>query len=242
MPRIALAIPCYLGVLRPADAAHAARVLRALGDEVTTLDGLCCGQPPFNSGFRSEAKATGRALLRAARPFEAVVMPSGSCVAMVQHYLPALFDGRAPAANRVAQRVHEFASYVARHPALEQVRFRLDGAAAYHDSCHARRELRITNDVAALLARVEGFDVRRLNEEAECCGFGGTFSVKLPEVSVAMMTAKLGDVAASGARVLVSTDLSCLVHLQAGADGTGMTLETWSVAELLSRALVEDGT
>ncbi|MEO6397928.1 MAG: (Fe-S)-binding protein, partial [Tepidiformaceae bacterium] len=96
----------------------------------------------------------------------------------------------------------------------------------------------VTADAVALMARIEGLELRRLSFEGECCGFGGAFSVKLPEVSVAMMTAKLDDVRGAGARVLVSGDYSCLAHLEGGARGMGLRLETWTMAELLSRALV----
>lgn len=180
----------------------------------------------------------GLQLLRAAHQHESVVTLSGSCTAMAQHYLPALFrDAKQRGAERLGARFVEFASYVASHPKLDSLGLKLDGTVAYHDSCHARRELGITSSVVALLARIQGLDVRRLEHEAECCGFGGSFSVKLPEVSAAMMSIKLGDLQASGVRVLTSTDLSCLAHIEAGGKGLGIEVETWTVAELLSRAL-----
>lgn len=238
MPRVALFVPCFFPVLRPVDARHAERVLRALGDEVSIIEGRCCGQPAFNSGYRDEARAAGRELLRAAQPHATIVTPSASCVSMVQHYLPTTFEAeRHVAAQSIGNRFHEFAGYVANHPALDSLTLRLPGVMAYHDSCHARRELGLTSTVLGLLGRVQGLEVRRLQYEEECCGFGGAFSVKHPEVSAAMMSAKLADVDGTGARVLVSTDLSCLSHLEAGARGLGMALETWTVAEVLSRAL-----
>lgn len=238
MPRVALFDPCYMAALRPGDAANARAVLLALGDDVAMLDGRCCGQPGFNSGFRDEARTVGRELLRAGQPFETIVVPSGSCTTMVTHYLPGLFeDGRQAAARSIAGRFQEFTSYVAAHVNFEKLALRLDGVVAYHDSCHARRELGLTDTVMGVLERIQGLEVRRLAFEDDCCGFGGSFSVKLPEVSVAMMTAKLDDVSASGARVLVSTDFSCLAHLDSGARGVGLRMETWSIPELLVRAL-----
>jgi L-lactate dehydrogenase complex protein LldE len=227
-----------MSALRPVDGEHAARVLRALGDTVTVVDGRCCGQPAFNSGYRDEAKAVGRELLRAAQPFETIVVPSGSCTSMVQHYLPGLFDGaRRDGAASIGKRFHEFSDYVAGHPRVEELRLRLAGTVTYHDSCHARRELGVTNQAVALIERVKGLELKRLQYEEECCGFGGTFSVKQPEVSAAMMAGKLADVTQTGARVVVSPDLSCLAHLDSGARGMGVAVETWTVAELLSRAL-----
>jgi len=235
---VALFDPCYMAALRPGDAEAARRVLEALGDETTLIDGRCCGQPAFNSGYREQAKTAGRELLKAAQPWSTVVSLSGSCTSMVRHYLPMLWDGeRRVGAQSIANRFQPFASYVQNHPNAGKLGLRLVGTVAYHDSCHARRELGITSDVVSLLGRIEGLEVRRLAYEEECCGFGGTFAVKMPEISVAMMTAKLDDVSATGAKVLVSADYSCLAHLEAGAKGLGMKFETWTLAELLARAL-----
>jgi L-lactate dehydrogenase complex protein LldE len=238
MARVALFDPCYMAALRPQDVGFARHVLEKLGDTVTLIDGRCCGQPAFNSGFRNEARAAGRQLLKAGRTHQAVVVPSGSCTAMVRHYLPALFEGRrAAGATAIANRFVDFASYVAGHPGLGRLALRLEGAVTYHDSCHSRRELHASGAAKKLLERVQGLEVRPLQFEEECCGFGGTFSVKEPEVSVAMMTSKLDDVALTGARVVVSTDYSCLAHLEGGARGLGMQVQGWTLAELLSRAL-----
>jgi len=238
MARVALFDPCYMSALRPGDISFARHVLETLGDTVTLIDGRCCGQPAFNSGFRDEARTVGRQLLKAGQPFETVVVNSGSCTAMVRHYLPTLFEGRrAAGATSIANRFVDFATYVAAHPMLNRVSFKLDGVVAYHDSCHTRRELHASGAVRALFARIDGLEVRSLLHEDECCGFGGTFAAKLPEISVAMMTSKLDDVALTGARVLVSADYSCLAHIESGARGIGIQLEGWSLAELLSRAL-----
>ncbi len=238
MASVALFDPCYMAALNPGDAANARRILEALGDEVTLIDGRCCGQPAFNSGYRGEARTVGRELLRAAQPHATIVVPSGSCGSMIAHFLPGLFaDERRLGAQSIANRFVPFASYVLRHPNVGNLGLRLAGVVAYHDACHGRRELALTADILALLGRVEGLEVRRLAFEEECCGFGGTFSVKLPEISVAMMTAKLDDVVATGAKVLVSGDFSCLAHLDAGARGIGLKLESWTLPELLVRAL-----
>lgn len=233
MAGLALFVPCYVEVLRPSEREHSLRVLRALGEDPEVVSGGCCGQPAFNSGFRDEAAAVGRALVRRLRRFDAVVVPSGSCTAMLRHYLPSLVRGAGPLAERVA----EFASYVTNHPRLGELRLRLDGVVAYHDSCHLRRELGATEAVVALLRRVEGLELRRLRFEEECCGFGGTFAVKLPEVSVRMAEQKLADIRATGARAVVSTDLSCLANLEATARGLGEPIETWTAADLIAAAL-----
>lgn len=236
--RIALVLPCFSPVLRPSDANDARRVLEALGEEVSVLAGHCCGQAPFNSGYRDEARKAGRELLRDVQSFEHAVLLSGSCTAMVQHYLPSLFDPpRDAGARAIAERVSDFASYVSGHRALHGLGLQLAGTVAYHDSCHSRRELKATNAALACIDAIDGLELRRLQFEDECCGFGGSFSVKLPKVSTEMLKTKLDVVAATGARVLVSGDLSCLTHIQAGADGMGQALETWTLPELLARAL-----
>ncbi|HCV00677.1 MAG TPA: Fe-S oxidoreductase [Dehalococcoidia bacterium] len=238
MVKVALFVPCYMAALRPGDGTHALRVLERLGDEVTTIAGPCCGQPAFNSGYRTEAKSVGRALLRAVRGHRIVVVPSGSCTSMVQHYLPGLWAGpRGASIHRMSERFIEFGAYVAAHPKMPELPLRLPGAVAYHDSCHGRRELGLTEGAISLLEQVEGLDVRRLSYEAECCGFGGTFTLKEPEVSVAMAKAKLADVESRGVRVLVSGDLSCLAHLEVTARAIDQPLETWTLAELLDRAI-----
>lgn len=235
---IGLFIPCYLATLRPTDTGHALHVLEALGDHVTVIDGRCCGQPAFNSGFREEAHDVGRGLLKEAQPFATIVTPSGSCTTMVRHYLPTVFPGeRGVGAQSIGNRFEELTSYVANHPNFDQLTLRLPGTVTYHDACHYRRELKLTDTAIGLLERIEGLELRRLTYEEECCGFGGSFSVKLPDVSVAMMTAKLGDIAETRAGVVVSADYSCLAHLESGARGVGMGIETWTMTELLSRAL-----
>ena len=238
MGEVALFTPCYLAALRPDDARGARRVLERLGDEVTVIAGPCCGQPAYNSGYRAEARSVGRALLRAARGHGTVVVPSGSCASMARHFLPTLWAGaRGASVARFCERFVEFGAWVRGHPRAEALALRLEGAVAWHDACHGRRELGLTQGALALLGRVEGLEVRRLAHEEECCGFGGAFAAKEPEVSLAMADAKLADAAATGARVLVSGDLSCLAHLETAARADGLALETWTLAELLDRAL-----
>ena len=233
---IGLFVPCYVAALRPRDVEHARRVLESLGDDVDVIDGVCCGQPAFNSGFRAEAKSVAREALRAARDYDRVVVLSGSCASMVMHYAPGLWEAhKREGAERIAGRFVEFASYVAGHSHLGDLGLRFTGAVAYHDSCHNRRELSATGTVTGLLSSIEGLDLRRLEHEDECCGFGGTFNVKYAGVAGGMAGSKLADVAEAGAPVLVSTDVSCLAHLtRAGGPNSPATI---SMAELLAQAL-----
>lgn len=238
MARTGLFVPCYIGAMRPSEARDARAVLEALGDEVDVLQGRCCGQPAFNSGFREEARTVGREALRLASRLQAIVVPSSSCTSMVRNQLPNLWEGvRRKAAESRAARFVDLASYVAAHPAWAGLRPRLDGVIAYHDSCHGRRELGTTATLTGLLERIDGLDVRRLAREDECCGFGGTFSAKLPEVSQVIAGWKVEDIVATGARAVVSADTSCLAHIQSRALQNGHGIEAWSLAGLLKRAL-----
>ena len=165
-------------------------------------------------------------------------MPSDSCVSRVRDHLPGLFEDRGRgAAASLGAAFHEFAGYVADHPALATLNLSLGGVIAYHDSCHARRSLGLTETVLGLFASIKGLEVRRLRFEAECCGFGGVFSAAQPETSAAIRAAKVEDIEATGARVVVSTDLSCLSHIATGLPGGNGTIETWTVSELLAKAL-----
>ncbi len=238
MSRIALLVPCYMTILRPKDVSSSRRVLEALGESVDEIKGYCCGQPAYNSGFRKEARSVGRKMLQATRNYETVVIPSGSCTSMIRTGMPKLFiEPQDVSIEQQTKKIWDFGEFVNSHHQINQVQFKMTGSIVYHDSCHGRRELGLTPNLVNLIQRIEGLDLRRLPHEEECCGFGGSFTVKQPEVSVAIARAKLEEVEQSGARILVSEDLSCLTHLQATAEGDGHTLETWTIAELLDRAL-----
>jgi L-lactate dehydrogenase complex protein LldE len=238
MGKIALFVPCYVQTIRPNERRFAERVLAALDIEFTVITDRCCGQPAFNSGFRDEAKKVGTGFLRAARDFDTIVTLSGSCTSMAREYLPSLFEGiRATNAATLGRRTVEFAEFVANAPGVRALGLELDGTVAYHDPCHVRRELGASKSALRVLGLVKGLDVRRIASEDECCGFGGTFATKFAEVSEEMGRAKLENVAASGAHVIVSGDVSCLAQLQSVADGSGIETETWTIAEVLAGAL-----
>ncbi len=200
----------------------------------------CCGQPAFNSGFHEEARRAARTWLAAFRGSEAIVAPSGSCVAMVRHGFPELFqDGAAAAAEReeagrLSARTYEFTEFLVSVLGREDVGAAFDGAVAYHESCHLLRELRVSRQPRALLAKVRGLELRELDLAQECCGFGGTFSVKFPELSAAMADEKLRSVQRSGAETLVACDMSCLMQMDGRARRLGLPLRCLHIAEVLS--------
>lgn len=229
---------CLGDLMAPQAVADARRVLEACRCEVGTARGTtCCGQPGFNSGFDDEARRVARTTVRAlAQTTGSIVVPSGSCGAMMRLHWRELFHGDRDEelARGVAGRVVEWSTLVAELP-LPALRW--SGRVAYHDSCHALRELRVHDAPRKLLAAVEGLEFVDLGSADRCCGFGGTFSVRYPDVAVAMADSKLADVAGAGVDALVSGDGGCLLHLGGRLSRTGSPVRAMHLASLLAEAL-----
>jgi L-lactate dehydrogenase complex protein LldE len=209
--RVQLFATCLGDLLFPDAVADAATLLRRAGFEVDFPPGqICCGQPAFNAGHRAAARRVARTVVRAFSRDVPIVTPSGSCATMVAHYLPELV-GAEPLP------VVELAAFLAGQGA-ELERVNEGRTVAYHDSCHMLRELGISAEPRELLERT-GASLAPLPRPDLCCGFGGTFSVRQPEVSVAMADDKLAG--AANADALVTADPGCLMHLRARADRAG---------------------
>lgn len=250
MGRVALFVTCVGDLVAPEVPAAAVRVLRAAGEDVEVPEGqTCCGQPAWNAGFAPEAAAVAEASLVAlertlAEGAEAVVVPAGSCTTMVRLYWPALFEaaGRPELVERaraVAEQVRELTEHLVERGAegvAEDVAGPAGGAAgatvALHRSCHLERELHVRTQPRALLEGA-GCGLADWPADDRCCGFGGTFSVTLPEVSVAMADEKL-DALPSEVGEVVGTDASCLLHLAARARRRGLDVRFRHVAEVLA--------
>ena len=212
-PRVQLFATCLGDLVMPDAVADARALLEGAGFEVVfPKEQVCCGQPAFNSGHRAAARRVARTFARTFTREEPIVAPSGSCATMVAHYLPELL-GCEPFP------IHELSSFLeANGASLETTNG--DRTVAYHDSCHMLRELGIEEQPRRLLER-SGARVVPLPRPDLCCGFGGTFSVRQPEISVAMADDKLAGVSAAEADVLVTADPGCLMHLAARAERTG---------------------
>jgi L-lactate dehydrogenase complex protein LldE len=210
--RVQLFATCLGDLLLPGAVADAETLLRDAGhDVVFPPDQTCCGQPAFNAGHREAAARVARQFARAFSRELPVVCPSGSCAAMVAHYLPKLLDV-AP------YEVYELSAFLSKHASNT---VSLEGRrVVYHDSCHLLRELGVSEEPRGLL-RKAGAELTELARPDLCCGFGGTFSVRQPEVSVAMADDKLADAQRSGAEALVTADPGCLLHLRARAARVG---------------------
>jgi L-lactate dehydrogenase complex protein LldE len=209
--RVQLFATCLGDLVFPDAVADAERLLREAGYEVEfPREQVCCGQPAFNSGHRAAARRVAKTFVRAFSRDVPVVVPSGSCATMVAHYLPELVDSE-------RYDVRELSAFLAEED-VELARVNEGRTLAYHDSCHMLRELRISEQPRRLLER-SGARVVPLPRPDLCCGFGGTFSVRQPEISLAMADDKLGGVRDGDA--LVTADPGCLMHLRGRAERTG---------------------
>ena len=236
--RVSLFVTCMVDQLFPQIGMAMAAVLEGLGFAVDFPEAqTCCGQPAFNSGYRAEARAVALHFLDVFDSCDAVVVPSGSCTAMIAHHFAELFGDDSAARARVdhlAAKVWEFSKFLTEVAGVEDVGARLDTVATFHDGCHALRELKIHSAPRRLLARVRGLELRELEPAGECCGFGGTFSVKFGELSGAMARGKVDAIIRSGANTVVSLDPSCLMQIQGALSRAGLQIRTLHLAEVLA--------
>lgn len=234
---VAVFASCIADLAAPGPVRATVRVLEAMGLDVALPAGqTCCGQPALNSGHPGPAKRLMRHWIEVFGPYDAVVSPSGSCTATVFHQYPRVLEGRwAERARELAARTYELSQFVAAYGA--GLPLRLDATVTYHDSCHMLRSLGERTAPRTVLERIEGLRLVEMAEHETCCGFGGTFAAKFPEVSVGLADQKLGAAADSGARYLVSADPGCLTHLTARTVGTRGPVRTRHIAELIADAL-----
>jgi L-lactate dehydrogenase complex protein LldE len=236
--RVSLFVTCIVDQLFPKVGMAMAGVLERLGYQVDfPEDQTCCGQPAFNSGYRSEARTVARHFLKVFESSEAIVVPSGSCTSMVVHHYADLFSTEPETLAKVhalEKRVWEFATFLTEVEGVEDVGARLNEVVTFHDGCHGLRELGIRNAPRRLLARVRGLELREMQPAEECCGFGGTFAVKFAELSGAMARTKIEAIERTGAQAVVSLDPSCLMQIQGALLRAGSSVRTMHLAEVLA--------
>jgi len=237
-PKVALFVTCLGDQFYPQVGECVVEVLRRLGVEVTFNPAqTCCGQPAFNTGYRQEAKEVAAGVLDLFEDADYVVCPSGSCGSMVRVFYPELFadEPRQLAKwERLRGRFFEFSEFLVSVLKVEDVGARFPHRVTYHDSCHLLRELGIADQPRKLLRQVRGLELVEMDDEKACCGFGGTFSTKFAEVSVAMGEDKLDAAAKAGAEFLVANDAGCLMHLAGLIHRQGSPLKTRHLAEVLA--------
>lgn len=236
--RVSLFVTCMVDQLFPKVGLAMADVLEAAGFAVDFPEAqTCCGQPAFNSGYRDEARSVALHFLDVFEKGEHVVVPSGSCTSMITHHFAELFadDSRNLArVHALEPRVHEFSRFLLEVAGVEDVGARLHGIATYHDSCHALRELQIKQGPRRLLGHVRGLELREMDAAEECCGFGGTFSVKFAGVSGGMARTKIDSIVRTGAQTVISIDSSCLMQLEGALRRAGLPIRTLHLAEVLA--------
>jgi L-lactate dehydrogenase complex protein LldE len=239
--KVSLFITCLADQMFPEVGLSAVRVLRRFGCEVDFPEAqVCCGQPAFNSGYRDEARSVARTLLDAFEASEHVVSPSGSCTGMIHHYYEELFRDEPEAlalARRLRDKTREFSQFLRQVLGIEQLAARFPESVTYHASCHGSRLLGAKREPLELLNMVEGIELRELPRCEDCCGFGGTFSVKLSDLSAAMADEKVTNIESTGARYLVGTDMGCLMNIAGRMRRRRVEVEALHLAELLDRAL-----
>jgi L-lactate dehydrogenase complex protein LldE len=236
--RVSLFVTCMVDQLFPRVGMAMADVIERLGYQVDfPEEQTCCGQPAFNSGYRAEARIVARHFLDTFEACESIVVPSGSCTAMVTHHFAELFHKEPETLARVhalEKKVWEFSTFLTDVANVDDVGARLDEVVTFHDGCHALRELGIRSAPRRLLANVRGLELREMQPAEECCGFGGTFSVKFAELSGAMARTKIDAIVRTGARTVVSLDPSCLMQIQGALSRAGSEIRTMHLAEVLA--------
>jgi len=237
-PRVALFVTCLVDLFRPTVGFAAIRLLEAAGCQVEVPRAqTCCGQPAYNSGDRESARELALGILESFAGYDYVVAPSGSCAGMLKVHLPTLFEqdpNLRPRAEALADRVYELVSFLTDVMELKTVPGRFQGTVTYHDSCSGLRELNIKAQPRALLAQIPGLTLQELAEPELCCGFGGTFCVKYPEISTRMVADKVKDIRETGASLVLAGDLGCLLNIAGRLKREASPVTARHVAEVLA--------
>lgn len=235
---VGLFVTCLVDLFRPAVGFAAVNLLeRADCDVVVPPNQTCCGQPAYNSGDRSTAKAIATMVIDAFSGCDYVVVPSGSCAAMLRHHFPALLVDEHELGQRataLAQRTYELVTFLTEIRGVSDVDVDYPCRATYHDACSGLRELGIRAQPRALLDSVRGLELVELEDTNACCGFGGTFCVKYPEISNQILADKVAAIALTGADVVLSGDLGCLINIAGRFSRAGINISVRHVAEILA--------
>ena len=212
------------------------RILEKAGCTVQyNTEQTCCGQPAFNAGFQDDAKEVCLKFLKDFSGTDYIVSPSASCTGFIKNYYPGLFIDSSfnKEVKAVGKRIYEFSDFLVNVLHLEDFNAILTGKATYHDSCSALRECKIKTEPRKLLSHVKGLELIEMDDVETCCGFGGSFAVKFESISLAMADQKVNHALKTGAKYLISTDLSCLMHLDGYIRHKGLPLKTLHIADVL---------
>lgn len=235
--KVQLFIPCFIDQLYPQTAFNMIKILEKSGCTVSyNIEQTCCGQPAFNSGFWKEARKVGEKFINDFSENGYVVSPGGSCAGYVRNFYPYLFDNSALHVEfkQLQKNIFEFTDFMVNVLGIEDVGAEFDAVATYHDACATLRELHVKTPPRRLLQHVKGLELREMNECETCCGFGGTFAVKYGSISAAMATQKVDNAIATGAEYIISTDLSCLMHLDGYIQKNNIKMKTAHIVDVLA--------
>ncbi|MGI4727016.1 MAG: (Fe-S)-binding protein [Janthinobacterium lividum] len=235
--KVELFVPCFIDQLFPDTAFSTIKLLEKVGCEVIyNPNQTCCGQPAFNAGFWDDAKAVGSKFLEDFTDQHFIVSPSASCTGMVKNYYNDLFTNTAVhnKCRSIQSHIHELSDFLVNVMEQDYFGAELEGKAVYHDSCAALRECKIKAEPRKLLEKVHGLELMELPDSSTCCGFGGTFAVKFDAISTAMAQQKVDQALALDADYIISTDASCLLHLQGYIDKQKLPIKTVHIADVLA--------
>ena len=236
-PRVGLFVTCLIDLMRPAVGFAAVKLLQDAGCTVEVPVQTCCGQPAYNSGDRATTRALAERVIAAFEPYDYVVAPSGSCAGTLRTHYPELFAGDAawmPRVEAFCVKTYELVSFLVDVRKVSTIDAAFDGTVTYHDSCSGLRELGIKAQPRKLLASVRGLQLREMHDADVCCGFGGTFCVKYPDISNTIVTKKAGHIAATGAHTLLAGDMGCLMNMAGKLQRLGKPVQARHVAEVLA--------
>ncbi|MEZ4671816.1 MAG: (Fe-S)-binding protein [Anaerolineae bacterium] len=239
---VSLFVTCIVDMVYPHTGVSVVEILEHLGIEVNfPLGQTCCGQVAFNSGFWKDAKDVAKTFLTAFADAEVIVAPSGSCASMVQHYYPELFKDDPEWRDRAtwaASITWEFTEYLVDGLGITDIGAALPPTkVAFHDACHGYRLINLKEQARTLASNVKGVEVTELKGNDQCCGFGGLFSVKMPEISNAMLKDKITNIEAADADVIITGDASCLTQMNGGLSRNDASKRVLHIADLLARGL-----
>jgi L-lactate dehydrogenase complex protein LldE len=234
---VRLFIPCFIDQLYPETAFNTIKVLERAGCRVNyNPDQTCCGQPAFNAGYRDESRAVCSKFLHDFSGEGYIVTPSASCAGFVRNYYPALFENSSlnKEVKAIQERIFELSDFLVNILKVTSLGARFEGKVTYHDSCAALRECKIKQEPRTLLKEVTGLELTEMNDVETCCGFGGTFAVKFEAISVAMGDQKSRNANDTGAQYLVSTDMSCLMHISGVMANKNSSMRCMHLADVLA--------
>lgn len=230
-------IPCFIDQLYPQVGFNMVKVLKKAGCTVTyNSNQTCCGQPAFNAGFWGEAKEVCSKFIKDFSNADYVVAPSASCVGFIRNYYHKLFDNSSAHndVKHLAERTFELSEFLIKVLKVDDLGATFNGKATYHDSCAGLRECHIKQEPRQLLDKVKGLEIVEMNDVETCCGFGGTFAVKFEPISIAMGDQKVTNAIATDAEYIISTDMSCLMHINGCLNNKGASLKVMHLADVLA--------